>query len=92
MQTAVNNIENAVATIQGQQSQLAGATSDLNAGWIGSASSAFQNAYNAFNGDFTKMITALTNIQENLQANLRNYSTDEETNTTSATKISQALS
>ena len=49
---------------------------------------AYTNAFTVFNGDFTKVITALNNLGEKLKAVGMNYSVVEEANQTSANKIS----
>jgi len=91
MATAANQTQQAVDTIRGIQSTMNGQQEALQAGWKGEASTAFTNAFGVFNGDFTKVLQALANLQEKLSASQRNYTATETANTQAASKISQAL-
>ncbi|HEX3923582.1 MAG TPA: WXG100 family type VII secretion target [Streptosporangiaceae bacterium] len=91
MATAANQTQQAVDTIRGIQSTMNNQQEALQAGWKGEASTAFTNAFMTFNGDFTKVLQALANLQEKLSAAQRNYTATETANTQAASKIGQAL-
>jgi WXG100 family type VII secretion target len=92
MATAANQTEQAVDTIRGIQSSMNGQQEALQGGWKGEAATAFNNAFVQFNGDFTKVLQALQNLQEKLSASQKNYTATETANTQAASKITQALS
>lgn len=91
MAKAAGQVEAAVGDIHGTQSRLAGAHETMMGGWQGQAAAAFTGAFQEFNVDFTKVITALNNLQEKLVQSRANYETVEESNTTSANKIAGVL-
>jgi WXG100 family type VII secretion target len=87
MATAYRQVQEAVDQVKGQQSQLGGFQEQLQAGWVGEASSAFTGAYTAFNADFSKIIQALQLIQEKLVATDRKYTANETANTAAANRV-----
>jgi WXG100 family type VII secretion target len=91
MAQAAVQVEDTLGTVRGLQSQLAGFHGDLMAGWQGMAASAFTNAYNSFNADFTQVIQALQGIQEKLVGTRARYETTEETQTAAANRVSGLL-
>jgi WXG100 family type VII secretion target len=92
MAVAANQVSSAVSEIRGLQSQLASAHDSMMGGWKGPAASTFTSAFADFNADFQKVITALDNLGLKLQQSGRNYTTVEEANKSSASKIIGALS
>ena len=92
MAQAANQVSSAVDQVRSLQSSLASAHDSMMGGWSGPAASTFTNAFTVFNGDFTKVITALQNLGEKLQQAGVNYTTIEQANQTSANKITSALS
>lgn len=92
MATAANQTQQAVDQIRGIQSTMNSQQEALQAGWKGEASTAFTNAFATFNGDFTKVLQALQNLEEKLSASQKNYTATEAANTQAASKITQALS
>jgi WXG100 family type VII secretion target len=91
MATAATQVESTVGQIKALQSRLQGAHGDLMAGWAGQSASAFTAAFNEFNADFSKVIQALDVMHEKLVVSRTNYNASEEANTTSASRIAQAL-
>jgi WXG100 family type VII secretion target len=91
MAQAATQVSSAVDQIRGLQSNLASSHDSLMGAWVGSASTAFTNAYTEFNADFNKVIAALDNLGVKLKQSGANYVTIEEANRASATKISSAL-
>jgi WXG100 family type VII secretion target len=87
MAQAAVQVDDAVNTIRGQQSTLAGYHSTLMAGWVGEAASAFTNAYTAFNDDFTKVLNALNGIHEKLVGTRARYEATEEAQTAVANHV-----
>jgi WXG100 family type VII secretion target len=92
MAQAARQVDAAVAAIRGLQSQLASSHDTMMAGWQGTAASTFTSAFTAFNSDFNKVLVALNNLGEKLQQSGANYTTIEEANKASASKILNALS
>jgi WXG100 family type VII secretion target len=91
MAQAAQQVESAVGAIRGQQAQLASAHDSMMTGWKGTAASTFTSAYNEFNVDFNKVITALDNLGQKLRQSGANYTTIEEANRQSASKIISSL-
>jgi WXG100 family type VII secretion target len=92
MAVAANQVSSAVSDIRGLQSQLASAHDTMIGGWKGPAASTFTTAFTEFNADFQKVITALDNLGQKLQQSGRNYTTIEDANKSSSSKIIGALS
>jgi WXG100 family type VII secretion target len=92
MAQAANQVSSAVDQVRSLQSNLASAHDSMMGGWSGPAAGTFNNAFTMFNGDFTKVITALQNLGEKLQQSSVNYNTIEQANQTSSNKITSALS
>jgi WXG100 family type VII secretion target len=92
MATAAQQTQGAVDSIRGIQNTMNGQHESLMGGWKGQAATAFTGAFTQFNGDFTKVLQALQNLQEKLHASQLNYSATEAANTQAASKITQALS
>lgn len=88
MATAANQVEDAVHQVRATQSQLAGQVEALQGGWQGEAASAFQAAFQAFNADFTQIISALEEFHPKLLANQAKYNAQEETLSSSARRVS----
>jgi WXG100 family type VII secretion target len=91
MATAAAQVEEAVAQIRGLQSRLNGSHADTMAGWQGESASAFTAAFEEFNADFSKVISALDVMHEKLIGSRVNYNASEEANSTSANRIASAL-
>ncbi|HTW00417.1 MAG TPA: WXG100 family type VII secretion target [Streptosporangiaceae bacterium] len=91
MATAATQVEETVGQIKALQSRLNGAHADLLGGWQGQSASAFTAAFNEFNADFTKVISALDVMHTKLIASRTNYNASEEANATSASRIGAAL-
>lgn len=91
MATAATQVEDAVSTIHGQQQQLNGFHDALKGGWVGDASNAFTAAYESFNADFTKVISALQGIHERLVGTRTRYEATEQANTQISNRVSSAL-
>lgn len=91
MATAAQQVESAVSTIRGLQSNMNGYASQLQGGWQGQASAAFGNAFEAFSADFAKVLNALQSIQEKLVGTHGTYAATEEANTSTVGKISGML-
>lgn len=87
MATAASQLQEAVDDIRAQQSRLTSAHSTMMGGWSGDAASAFTAAYEAFNADFTKVITAMQGMQTRLVGTRANYEASEQANTTSANRV-----
>jgi WXG100 family type VII secretion target len=92
MAQAATQVESAVQEIQGLQSNLNSSHDTMMAGWQGPAASTFTSAFTAFNNDFNKVIQALDNLGVKLRQSGANYTTIEEANRTSSSKILGALS
>jgi WXG100 family type VII secretion target len=91
MAQAAGQVEDAVGQVRSQQSQLAAFHGDLMAGWQGQAASAFTNAYNSFNADFSQVLSALQGIQEKLVGTHSKYVANEEVQTAAANRVQGLL-
>jgi WXG100 family type VII secretion target len=91
MATAATQVEDAVGTIKGYQSQMEAYHDSLMGGWKGEAASAFTNAYSEFSSDFAKVLGALQDIHDKLVTTRSTYTTTEDTNTAAANKIAGLL-
>ncbi|HWG00277.1 MAG TPA: WXG100 family type VII secretion target [Trebonia sp.] len=91
MATAAQQVETAVTTIRGLQTNMNGYTAQLQAGWQGDAATAFANTYEAFNADFTKVLTALQTIHDKLVGTHGTYTTTEDVNTSSVNRVAGLL-
>lgn len=91
MATAAQQVESAVGSIRGLQSNMGSYASELQGSWQGQAASAFNNAFESFNADFSKVIAALEDIHEKLVGSHTTYANTEESNTSTVSKISSAL-
>ena len=91
MAQAAQQVDQAVSVIRGLQSNMNSYSAQLAGGWQGQASTAFQNTYEAFNADFTKVLTALQGIQEKLVGTHGTYTTTEQANTQSVNRVMNAL-
>jgi WXG100 family type VII secretion target len=91
MATAAQQVESAVSTIRGMQSNMNSYAGQLQGGWQGQAASAFTNTYEAFSADFSKVLNALEGIHEKLVGTHSTYATTEETNTSTVNRISGLL-
>src|SRR5487761_320300 len=87
MAQAASQVESAVTTIRGLQSNMNGYNSQLQGGWQGQAATAFASVYEAFNADFAKVLTALQTIQEDLVSTQGTYSTTEDTTTSQVNRV-----
>jgi WXG100 family type VII secretion target len=87
MATAAGQLQDAVDEVRAQQARLTSAHGTMMGGWTGDAASAFTAAYESFNADFTKVITAMQGIQTRLVGTRANYEASEQANVTSANKI-----
>lgn len=91
MQTAAQQVESAVTTIRGLQSNMTSYASELQGHWQGQAATAFNNAFEAFSADFGKVLTALEGIHEKLVGTHATYAVTEESNTSTASKLNSML-
>jgi WXG100 family type VII secretion target len=91
MATAAQQVEAAVTTIRGLQSNMNGYASQLQGSWQGQAASAFTSAYEAFSADFAKVLNALQSIQEKLVGTHGTYAATEDANTSTVNKIQGLL-
>jgi WXG100 family type VII secretion target len=91
MATAAVQVEDAVTTIRGQQSQMNAYHSELVGGWQGDAANAFTSAYESFSADFAKVVNALEGIHEKLVGTRATYEATEETNTAAVNKVGGLL-
>jgi WXG100 family type VII secretion target len=91
MATAYQQLQTAVDEVKAQQQRLAGYQGDLQSGWTGMASSAFTSAYEAFNADFTKVITALQGLQEKMVTTQQRYTVNEQEQAAAANKVTGLL-
>lgn len=91
MATAAQQVESAVGTIRGLQSNMQSYASELQGSWQGQASSAFQNAFESFSADFAKVLNSLEDIHEKLVGSHTTYASTEESNTQVAGKFGSML-
>ena len=91
MAVAANQTQDAVDQIRGQQTKMNANHSALMGGWNGQAATAFTAAFDSFNNDFTKVLTALQGMQERLVGTQKNYTVTEQANTQAASRISGLL-
>lgn len=91
MATAAQQVESAVTTIRGLQTNMSGYASSLHSSWQGQAATAFGNTYEAFSADFTKVLNALEAIHEKLVGTHSTYVNTEDTNTSTVNRISSIL-
>jgi WXG100 family type VII secretion target len=91
MATAARQVEDAVTQIRGQQSQLGGFHATMMGGWKGEAASAFTAAYEAFNTDFTAVISALDEFYPKLTTSRARYEANEQALSASANKVATQI-
>ena len=91
MAQAANQVESAVSTIRGLQSNMTGYNSSLQGGWTGQAATAFNNAYEAFSADFAKVLNALQTMQEKLLSTQKTYAATEDTTTSQVNRVANML-
>jgi WXG100 family type VII secretion target len=91
MATAAKQVEDAVAQVRGQQSQLTGYHADLMNGWQGDAANAFTSAYEAFNADFTAVINALQEFYPKLTTTRSRYEANEQTLTSASNRVASQI-
>ncbi|MBO0804637.1 MAG: WXG100 family type VII secretion target [Nocardiopsaceae bacterium] len=91
MRTAATQVESAVSTINGLQSNMNSYASELQGHWQGQAAQAFQRAFEAFSADFGKVLSGLESIHEKLVGTTTSYVATEEANTSTANKIAGQL-
>ncbi len=91
MAQAATQVEDALGQVRGQQSRLAGFHGDLIGGWKGEAATAFTNAFNSFNADFSQVIQALDGIQEKLVQTRGKYEANEQVQTAAANRVAGML-
>lgn len=91
MAAAAVQVEDAVGRIRGLQSQLAGHQGELMGGWAGNAASAFAGAFESFNADFGKVITALEGIHERLVGTRTRYEATEDSTTAVVQRVGGML-
>ena len=91
MAQAAQQVDSAVSVIRGLQSNMNSYSSQMMGGWQGQAATAFTSTYEAFNADFSKVLTALQRIQENLVGTHGTYTTTEATNTQTVSRVAGAL-
>jgi WXG100 family type VII secretion target len=87
MNKAAQAVEQTVTEIQSETRSLVSSLEPIASAWQGSASSAFQQLISRFSEDASKLTTALDAIGQALQANNKNYTAVEETNSTSISKL-----
>ena len=91
MQAAAQQVDSAVTTIRGLQSNMSSYAQELQGGWQGQAASAFHSAFEAFSADFGKVLTALDGIHEKLVGTHSTYTETEASNTSTAHKLNSML-
>jgi|HubBroStandDraft_3_1064219.scaffolds.fasta_scaffold13516_2 WXG100 family type VII secretion target len=91
MATAAQQVETALGTIRGLQSNMTGYNAQLQAGWQGDAASAFASTYEAFSVDFNQVLAALQAIQEKLVSTHNTYTTTEDVNTSTVNRVAGLL-
>jgi WXG100 family type VII secretion target len=91
MAQAATQVQSAGETILGIQNNMNSSHETMMGGWVGTAATAYTNAFTAFNADFTKVLNALNNLGEKLKASGVNYQVVEEANQSSANKIVSSL-
>ena len=91
MATAAQQVEDAVTQVRGQQSQLAGFHSDMMGGWKGDAATAFTAAYEAFNADFSQVISALEEFYPKLTTTRSRYEANEQTMTSVSNRVASQI-
>jgi len=91
MATAAQQVESAVGTIRGLQSNMNGYAAQLQGGWQGQAASGFHQAFEAFSADFAKVLNALEGIHEKLVGTHSTYAQTEEANAGTVGRIKGML-
>jgi WXG100 family type VII secretion target len=91
MAMAAQQVESAVSTIRGLQSNMNAYNAQLQAGWQGNAANAFATTYEAFSADFGKVVGALQAIHDKLVATHGVYTTTEDVNTGSVNRVAGLL-
>lgn len=91
MAVAATQVEDAVTRIRGLQTQMNGYHSELMAGWVGTAASAFTNAYESFSADFAKVVNSLESMHEKLVGTRAHYQATEDSTTQSVNRVSGLL-
>jgi WXG100 family type VII secretion target len=91
MRAAATQVEDAVGTIRGYQSQMDSYHSQLMSNWVGPAATKFSGAFTEFTNDFANVLSALQDIHDKLVASGSTYATTEDANTSDVGRISSVL-
>jgi len=91
MNKAAQAVTQTVQDIQAEQRSLMSALEPVASAWKGQAASAFQQLMARFNDDATKLTQALDAIGQAMSSNTKNYSSVEETNNSSISKLLSGL-
>ena len=91
MNKAAQAVTQTVQDIQAEQRSLMSALEPVASAWKGQAASAFQQLMTRFNEDATKLTQALDAIGQAMTSNTKNYSSVEETNNSSISKLLSGL-
>jgi len=91
MAQAANQVDAAVQSIRGLQSNMNTYNTALAGGWTGQAASAFSTTYERFSADFAKVLNALQTMHDKLVSTQRTYTATEDTTTTQVKRIAGLL-
>jgi WXG100 family type VII secretion target len=91
MAKASQNVQQTVQELQAEMRSLQSAVEPLGASWKGSAYSAFQQLMQRFQDDGQKLTQALDAIGQAIDANNKNYTATEETNSSSISHLLNSL-
>jgi WXG100 family type VII secretion target len=91
MAQAAQKLDDAANVVKGIQSQLHGHKAQLRSNWEGSAAMAFDRVFQAFDEDFTKVLTAMQGMHEKLVHTRIKYESAEQEQEAAVNKISALL-
>jgi WXG100 family type VII secretion target len=91
MALAAGNIDESANLIRGLQVQIEGHKNEMRAGWEGNASLAFEQVFERFNTDFSKVLKAMDSMHEALVQTHINYTSKEQDAKDAVNRINQML-
>jgi WXG100 family type VII secretion target len=91
MAQAGQRVESAAQDLRKIQTDLGTEHGQLQARWVGEASSAFTKVYNEFNGELGNVLKVLDNLHEKLVQVRINYEASEQQQTESVNRINSLL-
>jgi WXG100 family type VII secretion target len=91
MAQAAQKLDSAANVVKGIQTRLEGHKQELRSGWEGNASMAFERVFQAFNEDFSKVLTAMQGMHEKLVHTKIQYESSEQEQEAAVNKISALL-